>query len=558
MAKEGANNAQTFRVSCASVEIWDRTTGDGRIQAIPRHAKNTKSRSTAGEMARSDKDEVGIQEWLSMSSATKMRAGPKIQAMVILCCPLRYRLGWYTMLKMQKQWSMLQCSSQKTVPPGIVKVVAAAMPDPSARIATIFVEQGGYGTILNTFWDETTDRHFHVPATAEKALAPEELEYLKVKGCFTLPEESDELVKAYFQFVHPAFPVIDGSLFIQRYAVSGREGINLLLLWSMFSVSASYIPNSFRITHKEKYAHHAKLLFDLNQEKDKIVLVQSALLLSFWFADTEDVKQSWYWTSIAFNIGQTLGLHREIRTIHTQITARQRSLGMGRPLRVNASDCDCPVPEGAVFQLTELKLSENLRGAEEVRSVPRGYAISAKKLYSSTEAAGFLRSWRSLITTSNVLREILANKTISTSQAQLFFGLITVQETDGPTFLLTRVDRHLKLHQNAAMIALARACGWKEVLKQAADRTTDIIQALLDDYTTTHAAPDTIPLLVPAMVYYLNTSKSRISEQVISANDKLNTCTNFLTAIKDNYLAAHILKQVLSAAQDAILTKGSG
>jgi hypothetical protein len=99
----------------------------------------------------------------------------------------------------------------------------------------------------------------------------------------------------------------------------------------------------------------AKLLFGLSPENDKIVLVQSALL-SFWFANTEDVKQSWYWTSIAFGIGQTLGLHRMVKVAPTQISDRQRALwrtiwhccmirdvwqafGMGRPLRIQASDC---------------------------------------------------------------------------------------------------------------------------------------------------------------------------------------------------------------------------
>jgi hypothetical protein len=81
----------------------------------------------------------------------------------------------------------------------------------------------------------------------------------------------------------------------------------------MFPASASYLPDTPRKVNKKVYTHHAKLQFDLSSENDKIVLVQSSLLLNFWFADTEDVKQSWYWTSIAFSIEQTLGLHRRIK-----------------------------------------------------------------------------------------------------------------------------------------------------------------------------------------------------------------------------------------------------
>jgi hypothetical protein len=178
--------------------------------------------------------------------------------------------------------------------PALVKVVSAAIPEPSARIAPIFIEKKGYGAILDAM-GETANRHFDVPAMAEQALAAEDLQYLKAKGCFNLPSESRELVRAYFQYVHPTFPVIDASSFLQHYAANGLDGINLLLLWSMFSVSASYVSTLPQKACKKMYADRAKLLFELSHEKDKIVLVQSALLISFWFEDGEDVKQSWYW-----------------------------------------------------------------------------------------------------------------------------------------------------------------------------------------------------------------------------------------------------------------------
>lgn len=430
-----------------------------------------------------------------------------------------------------------------------VKIVAAAIPKPSRRVARIFVGEGGYGAILDAA-GETSVRHFYVPATAEKALAAEDLEYLKAKGCFILPKESKQLLEAYFRFVHPIFPVIDGPLLLQDYAVSGCEGINLLLLWSMFSVSASYLQIALRKESKEAYAHRAKLLFDLGQEPDKIVLVQSALLLSFWFADTEDVKQSWYWTSIAFGIAQTLGLHREVRSGHAQITPQQRSLwrniwyccmirdvwlafGMGRPLRIKASDCDCSLPKDADCQF------ENL-------------ALHGKELYSSREAAGFVSLWQSLITTSNAMRDIIVSRTLSVSQAEIFESRINVHCNSSPTFLLICVDRHLKLHQHAAIIALARASGMEAITTKAADSTTAIIQAILDDRTTLYATPVTIPLVVPAIVTYLTATKSGVSEEIQWANENLSVYSRFFTAIEDNYPAASILKRVVAAAQEVI------
>ncbi|KAF2688701.1 hypothetical protein K458DRAFT_331236 [Lentithecium fluviatile CBS 122367] len=433
--------------------------------------------------------------------------------------------------------------------PDSIKIVAAAIPEPSSRIAPIFVGEGGYGAILDAT-DDTTDHHFHVPATAEKALAAEDLEYLKIKGCFSLPAESKELTKAYFEFVHPTFPVIDGAAFLQGYAASGFEGINLLLLWSMFSISASYIPTLPRKARKETYTHRAKLLFDLSHETDKIVLVQSALLLSFWFAYAEDVKQSWYWTGIAFSIAQTLGLHRHVSPAHTQFTTQQRAVwrniwqccmirdvwlafGMGRPLRINASDCDL-----SLCQFANLLLH-------------------GEKLFSSREATGLESIWKDLITTSNFLRDVITSKASSPSRIKSLQDRIDIRVISTSTFLLTHVQRHLKLHQYAVIAAMTRASGLGQAdTLKAADSTTALIQTLLDDNTAMYAAPTIIPLLVPAMVTYLATTtqstKPKSQEARKAGVNQLNVYSRLLTAIEDNYPAASILKRVFAAAQESV------
>jgi hypothetical protein len=427
-----------------------------------------------------------------------------------------------------------------------VQIVAAGIPEPSSRTAPIFVGDGGYSAILDAA-GEYTEHHIHVPAAAEKSLAAEDLEYLKVKGCFSLPVESRKLLVAYFKFVHPTFPVIDGPAFLHDYAANGLEGINLLLLWSMFSVSASYISLPSRRTAKELYARRAKLLFDLSEEKDKIILVQSALLLSFWFADTEDVKQSWYWTSIAFGIAQTLGLHREVKNTQIQVSNAQRTLwrnvwwccmirdvwlafGMGRPLRLESSDCDCPLPRGSNDQFVNIVLHGEL-------------------LYSLEEASGFATMWLSLITTSNVLRDVLLNQSPSLISVKHLKAQSSAHFGNSSTSSTTRVDRHLKLHQYATLVALARSTCSEDELRTAADSTTTVLEDFLADETTAYVAPVTVPLVVPAMVTYLKPLKSSSSDARLFANNKLETYRHFLTAIEDNYPAASIVKGLLDAAQ---------
>lgn len=257
-----------------------------------------------------------------------------------------------------------------------VKTSEGLMPD--TETAPLFVgNQQGIGAVLDAMNLNTSKknqkRHFMIPRQAAKVLPAEDLEYLKLKGCFSLPSTDicKALIVSYFHYVHPLFPVIDAHELLGRYAKYGVQQINLLLLWSMFSVSASYIADETlekagyetRKAFKEDIVKRVKLLYDLSCENDKIVLIQAALLLGFWFVDAEDVKQSWYWTGIAISISQTIGLHRDpdAKRRNEALSDRQRrswrniwwscflrdgwlAFGMGRPVRIQTEDCDCPMP----------------------------------------------------------------------------------------------------------------------------------------------------------------------------------------------------------------------
>lgn len=261
-------------------------------------------------------------------------------------------------------------------------------------------------------------RHLMIPRTAAKALQPEDLEYLKSKGCFSLPAADicDALVESYFRFVHPLLPILDGQEFLDRYTKYSVQQINLLLLWSMFSVSAGYIEDSIlkrsgydsHKSFKEDTVKRAKLLFDLSCENDKIILIRSALLLSHWFIDAEDVKQSWYWSGIAISISQTIGLHRnpDAKRRNSALSDQQRrswrniwwscllrdswlAFGMGRPARINLKDCDCPMP-------TPRDADWNVRDV----------IINGKDVY-APDTASFASLWLDLLKVSAALNKLL-------------------------------------------------------------------------------------------------------------------------------------------------------
>ena len=69
----------------------------------------------------------------------------------------------------------------------------------------------------------------------------ETLDYLRLKGAFTLPAQDvcRTLVQTYFHHVHPTFPAINAKDFLDEFVGNGVQNISLLLLWSMFSTATS-------------------------------------------------------------------------------------------------------------------------------------------------------------------------------------------------------------------------------------------------------------------------------------------------------------------------------
>jgi hypothetical protein len=104
-------------------------------------------------------------------------------------------------------------------------------------------------------------------------------------------------------------------------------------------------------------------LYDLDRGTDKLILIQSVLLLGFWYTDPQDHTGAWYWIGIAVSLSQSIGLHRSPRlTSRTQQPSELRqslmrriwwtclvrdrwvSLAKGRPMRIHSEDCDTPLP----------------------------------------------------------------------------------------------------------------------------------------------------------------------------------------------------------------------
>jgi hypothetical protein len=79
--------------------------------------------------------------------------------------------------------------------------------------------------------------------------------------------------------------------------------------------------------------------------------------MGYWYGNTHDRADSWHWIGIATSLSQALGFHRDPRRSNIPLSQRRLwrriwaccffrdryvALGMGRPTRISAEDCDVP------------------------------------------------------------------------------------------------------------------------------------------------------------------------------------------------------------------------
>ncbi|KAL4752353.1 Acetamidase regulatory protein [Aspergillus terricola var. indicus] len=177
----------------------------------------------------------------------------------------------------------------------------------------------------------------------------------------TLPEPAlaDELVHAYFAQVNPGYPIVEEELFMSQYRNRDpADAPPILLLQTILLVGAHVTrPKAERDTLKDIFFRRAKWLFDNRIERNRDVLVQAALLLT-WHSDVADDDVSanaHYWIGIAARIATGLGMHRN--PVCSRFVPRDRrmwrrlwyilvqfdvmvSLSYGRPQALNLEDSD--------------------------------------------------------------------------------------------------------------------------------------------------------------------------------------------------------------------------
>ncbi|RAH65213.1 uncharacterized protein BO66DRAFT_443203 [Aspergillus aculeatinus CBS 121060] len=159
--------------------------------------------------------------------------------------------------------------------------------------------------------------HYPIPPSIAQTLShsPRAEDPVSLRDTLILPPSpvAEKLIRAFFELIHPAFPVVD------RHEFSRLR------------------------THYLR----AKALYDADYETCSVTIVAALLLLGFYWSGPEDRKDTCYWIACATNVAQALGMHRS----HTPISAllaeaylvtrdRHTAAAFGQPCRIRDEDCD--------------------------------------------------------------------------------------------------------------------------------------------------------------------------------------------------------------------------
>ncbi|KAE8146373.1 fungal-specific transcription factor domain-containing protein [Aspergillus avenaceus] len=200
-------------------------------------------------------------------------------------------------------------------------------------------------------------------------LQKEDIDYLAMKGALTVPDVGlrNELLKAYVHYVHTYMPLLDLEDFLQTIVQNdGIRRMSLLLFQAVMFAGTAFVDlkhlqaagYSSRKTARKAFFQRARLLYDFDYEVDRISLVQSLLLMTYWYETPDDQKDTWHWMGVSLSLAHTIGLHRDPGNSRMDVR-RQRmwkriwwstytrdrliALGMRRPMRVKDDDCDVPM-----------------------------------------------------------------------------------------------------------------------------------------------------------------------------------------------------------------------
>ncbi|KAM0558227.1 hypothetical protein ACHAPJ_004912 [Fusarium lateritium] len=449
-------------------------------------------------------------------------------------------------------------------------------------------QHGAVSFVADLVAGDAQSPHYLVPHKVRRHKSPEDLEYFRVKGVFSVPpkEVCNALIRTYFFHVHPLLPILDATSFLTQFVQHGYESVNLLLFWSMILLAAGFeeldmlakAGYSSRKALKRVAYERAKLLFDNAYDDDQITLIQSVILIGHWHADAEDRFEAWHWTGIAISLCQTAGLHcaptrsarkspafsesreRLCRRIWWTCVYRDRWLSMikGRPLRIRLEDGDI---SPANIQDTEHDLAQ----------LPN----DIKSVYFPFDIERISRFWCKSVEISLLLGTIVLKTAglAEATEADLSACDWSEEDVDNMHQCEKLCAYHNRLLYCATCVTFWRArvipcpkseqssdpgrAKATEKARAAAIWSNGVLEEILGHGLLRYMKSQSISALVPPMqIHLLDCKSSTISVRVLGTN-RLQFCMQILVELKETYWAAEFALKLFERAYERILRQDS-
>ncbi|EXJ74878.1 uncharacterized protein A1O5_01574 [Cladophialophora psammophila CBS 110553] len=195
---------------------------------------------------------------------------------------------------------------------------------------------------------------------------PEDFDYLDHIGCFQLPQRNclDELVRAYFLYLHPHLPLVDEGKFWETYlnrqsVVHLTSRVSLLVFEAMLLVACSFVSSStiqdigFQSVREVRsvYYRRVKALYDFDIERSDLAKAQGALLMTF-HVPLNKPQINTYWLGIAIQLARVEGAdrystyeardsakHNQLKRVWWCCIIRDRTMALGlrRPISISSA-----------------------------------------------------------------------------------------------------------------------------------------------------------------------------------------------------------------------------
>lgn len=242
---------------------------------------------------------------------------------------------------------------------------------------------------------EGVQMHHEIGNSHPSHLSQQELALMESKGAFTrcAPRAERALVAIFLDKIYRMYAVVNRQEFLDEY---NAEKTPWILLHAVCFISSIYAPVSLlhscgftdSAEARSTFYNRGKILFDLNYERNKLVLVQAQILFSFYVGRPGDLWYAHAWIGMAVTTAETLGMHRTMtiwnmpekdkslfRRLFWILFNRDASIAalFGRTPRVNIEHCDKEIPciadfegvypdeAGAYYQIELSKLTMILR-----------------------------------------------------------------------------------------------------------------------------------------------------------------------------------------------------